>query len=612
MTGNSDAAAVEKSTMNPAVRRTTSSWLLPVALVFPLAAILVFLQQGQAAWDLQLGDSDNYMRLVQVRDLLAGQGWYDLTQHRVNPPYGLQTHWSRLADLPYAVAITLLGTMLAPEVAERLAVVAVPPLLLLFTMAVTARLADRLGGWPASVCACLLLAVSTPILAQFVPGRIDHHGLQILLLVSTVCLAAGSDTLRSGIAVALVCALSLAIGLETAPYLGLVAIWTASRWVIHGDAARAQAHGLFLGLAVLTPVALAATVPAAEWTTVRPDQLSGGHLVVILAGSIATMIAMRLSGKSLRGSRIIAMSVAGLAALTAIALFPQLVSEPYSNVDPAMRRLWIERLAETRSFLDEWQQSPLHALGEMWFLGAATVSAVFLAVTSRGNERDRFILLALLAVAGTLLTLWQTRAYAAATSIAVPVVGAVLARFWTRWQGGSSVLQFASAAMLLNPIIVVAALSLADAGVRSERSAFRAAERRVDRCNRATDLAWLGQQPHGLVLNPIDQSATILARTHHDVIAAPNHRNAEANARVYRFFTSDLTTGQGYARELRADYLVFCPDAPETMKIVSFAPGGLLAQLRAGRIPAWLEEASSGQRRGLTVLRMKPGHQRRE
>ena len=47
-------------------------------------------------------DTDDVMRLVQVRDLLGGQGWFDLYQHRMNPPEGTLMHWSRLVDAPLA------------------------------------------------------------------------------------------------------------------------------------------------------------------------------------------------------------------------------------------------------------------------------------------------------------------------------------------------------------------------------------------------------------------------------------------------------------------------------------------------------------------------------
>ena len=35
-----------------------------------------------------LGDTDDNMRIMQVRALLHGQGWYDLRNYRLNPPFG--------------------------------------------------------------------------------------------------------------------------------------------------------------------------------------------------------------------------------------------------------------------------------------------------------------------------------------------------------------------------------------------------------------------------------------------------------------------------------------------------------------------------------------------
>src|SRR6185312_14768517 len=45
-----------------------------------------------------LGDTDDAMRLVMVRDLLAGRGWYDQVIWRLQPPHGVLLHWSRLVD----------------------------------------------------------------------------------------------------------------------------------------------------------------------------------------------------------------------------------------------------------------------------------------------------------------------------------------------------------------------------------------------------------------------------------------------------------------------------------------------------------------------------------
>jgi hypothetical protein len=90
--------------------------------------------------------TDDAMRLVEVRDFLAGQGWFDLTQYRLSPPDGVATHWSRLIDVPLAALIRA-GEILAPSaLAERVAVIIWPAGLLLLYLAGVARLAHVLAG----------------------------------------------------------------------------------------------------------------------------------------------------------------------------------------------------------------------------------------------------------------------------------------------------------------------------------------------------------------------------------------------------------------------------------------------------------------------------------
>ncbi|HWU96364.1 MAG TPA: hypothetical protein VN029_12260, partial [Sphingomonas sp.] len=48
---------------------------------------------------LRLPDTDDVVRLQQIRDWLAGQHFADLAQHRLGAAPGLEMHWSRLADL---------------------------------------------------------------------------------------------------------------------------------------------------------------------------------------------------------------------------------------------------------------------------------------------------------------------------------------------------------------------------------------------------------------------------------------------------------------------------------------------------------------------------------
>ena len=91
-----------------------------------------------------LGDTDDNMRMMQVRGLLHGQGWFDLRQSRMNPPFGANIHWSRLVDLPIAGLILALRPLIGGPAAERWAVGIAPMLPYLLLMMSLALMARRL------------------------------------------------------------------------------------------------------------------------------------------------------------------------------------------------------------------------------------------------------------------------------------------------------------------------------------------------------------------------------------------------------------------------------------------------------------------------------------
>src|SRR6202163_5098690 len=89
--------------------------------------------------------TDDAMRLVEVRDLIAGQGCFDLMQHRLDPA-GLPMHWSRVVDLPLAGMILALRPLLGSNGAEAAALVLWSTLLfgaaLLLVAAIARRMTD--------------------------------------------------------------------------------------------------------------------------------------------------------------------------------------------------------------------------------------------------------------------------------------------------------------------------------------------------------------------------------------------------------------------------------------------------------------------------------------
>src|SRR5690348_10350740 len=88
--------------------------------------------------------TDDAMRLVQVRDLIAGQSWFDMTQYRLDPPAGVVSHWSRLIDLPLAVLIKTGSLFLPAATAEKIVLIVWPTLLLLIFLGGIARIAHEM------------------------------------------------------------------------------------------------------------------------------------------------------------------------------------------------------------------------------------------------------------------------------------------------------------------------------------------------------------------------------------------------------------------------------------------------------------------------------------
>ena len=134
-------------------------------------------------------DTDDALRLAQVRDWMAGQNWFDTTQYRINPPTGGDIHWSRLIDLPMAALLWLLTPVFGPAMAERIMLASYPMLLLAGLIWLMASTVRRHFGMGVAIVAAFMLPLSMGIAIQFMPMRIDHHGVQILLAAVAFALA---------------------------------------------------------------------------------------------------------------------------------------------------------------------------------------------------------------------------------------------------------------------------------------------------------------------------------------------------------------------------------------------------------------------------------------
>ena len=131
--------------------------LIVVAFWLGYAGYALFNKWGQIR-GFALGDTDDNLRMAQVRGLLGGQDWFDLVQHRLDPAHGgANIHWSRLVDLPLAGLMLALRPLLGGPDAERWAA-AIAPLLAYLPMLFAYSV--RSGPMPASPSAAATLTLA--------------------------------------------------------------------------------------------------------------------------------------------------------------------------------------------------------------------------------------------------------------------------------------------------------------------------------------------------------------------------------------------------------------------------------------------------------------------
>lgn len=109
-------------------------------------------------------------------------------------------------------------------------------------------------------------------------------------------------------------------------------------------------------------------------------------------------------------------------------------------------------------------------------------------------------------------------------------------------------------------------------------------------CISQPTIASLKSLPKGLAITQIDLGASILLHTDLSVTSAPYHRNTKGNVTAFDMFIEDEATAKSAVDRTNADYVIACSDTSETSLLVKRFPGGMLAKLKAGHTPHWLEK----------------------
>ena len=557
--------------------------------------LLILFWLGAAAWlvwerwaqirGFGLGDTDDNMRMMQVRALLDGQGWYDLRQYRLNPPYGADIHWSRLVDLPIAGVKLLLAPLLGGRSAELVAIAVAPLLPMLVAMASLATVVRRLVAGKAWPLALALLLCAASARGMWAPTRLDHHGWQLAMLALSLAALTDPRRARGGALLGAATALSLAIGMELLLYLAVAGAVTVLRWIADAEQAkRLFAYGVALGggcaLAFLLFASEANRAPVCD--ALSPVWLSA----MVLAGGLC--VGLGMANPADWRWRLAAAAAGGAALAAAFALaWPHCLGR-LEGATPELERLWLSRVREAMPIYRHGWRTAVQ-VATLPLAGLAGYALMLWRHRGKPGQLVPWAALALPALLSAALLLWQTRAGPAAQLLSIPGATALV---WTAaiWFFGLRsmavrVVGAVAAFVLVSGLAGGYALQLFPAQVSGFRQQVNLANAR---CPTLWALQPVARQPAGNVLTFVDLGPRIIAVTPHNAVAGPYHRNAAQIVDVMRAWRGDAANAHATVRRYRIDYVLICPNLSESTIYRSEAPNGFYAQLLRGDVPGWL------------------------
>jgi hypothetical protein len=541
-------------------------------------------------------DPDSMMRLVQVRDLLGGQAWFDLMQHRLDPPNGLLMHWSRLIDAPLA-ALTLVG-------GEAFALTAWPLLLFLVLIGGCAYAATALGGRAATVPAIVLPPLFVGLLLSFLPNSIDHHNAQLGLLVATLACAVHMRRRPAlGAAAGVLCGVMLAIGLEMLPYVAVFGTVIALQWAARADSGKAAAlFGFGFGVAPAALFFLAGS-PLAPFAC---DSVSWTYAITAAVAGFGLAGATRFfeqdGGFVARCGALALLAFACGAAVLLVS--PECLSGPFAKLSPELKAAWLATVTEAQPVYIYSMREPA---GIIAVLGPPVVAfAVAVRRAWQGRGLTAWAFPAALVAVAIAMGFYQVRTLPYANAVAVPILAAWIAELLAERRAErstASVLALVAAVLLSLPIVhlaigegAVAGLSVATEGrrvplKRMEAPAEQTAGMSVSEkdCSDRASAALLAKVPDGILLTPVFYGSTALAISGHAVVAAPYHRAGAAILDAIHAVQRPPEEARRIVRARKADYVALCTTTRESITTAARAPDGLLAQLLAGERVSWLE-----------------------
>lgn len=556
----------------------------------------------------QIGpDSDDALRLVQIKDYLAGQSWFHTDQYRLGLAGGTDMHWSRLPDIPIVLFTRVFDLFLPQELALKLAFFLWPPMSAGILMAALFTGAKHWEQQKTKIFTMVLLAFFVFVFFRFRAGSIDHHNVQLGFVALSMGFALDPQMrLKSYFISGLAIAISLAIGVEVYVFAAIICIFIALNWALKGREVFEGTQGFGLGLSVGLIATFLATVSRAEYSLIYCDALS---LITVMAGAVG---GVGLAGLAVLGSRtrifetftrrLLGLMVLGGACMALLSFqAPQCLANPLDALPEEVVSLWLSGIEEAKS-LFEITDNKATTIPIM--IAAPLLAICILLREFRSFKFNREgleaiwgpkILIFMLLLAGISLTIYQIRFYPFAYVFAILPLAAWVARVFTEGKKANpSSVAYLGALTVSIPFMWAVPGILFGGGAEDLNEKAELLEK-AESCASDDVLKSLNNLPRGLLVANANLAAPFLLKTEHHVMSGNYHRNWKGITTQIHIAISEPEKAYQLLTDSSADYLHYCKFGAETPDLIRHNEKGLYAQIHAGNIPEYLEPLSGDE-----------------
>ncbi len=573
-------------------------------LVTLLAVILRGPDLSVPVWDT---GNDAAMRLIQVRDLLAGQSWFDVTQYRLGFEAGTPMHWSRLIDLPIAAILWVTSLFLTQDWAEAVTMTLWPLALIAPTLWAMHRASVRFGGVRAGPFGYLFAIIAIITTRKFEIGALDHHNVQMMLMAFILMAMMHSKSrARDGLIIGVAAALSIAIGLEMLPFIATISLMIGVNWVWVGAETKSKTILFSAAFAGTMIAVFLLTRPDFSTTIFRCDAFGRELLIIGVSGAMGLLVlAATISARTrlVRAGGVLMLGIAVI--LVTVAFAPQCLGNPYDPLYPDVAREWLGRIMESRSMFD------IISAGKLKNLGLVVIPIIAILYTTyiarEPAYRMRAIALLLILAGAYAMIFYQIRGLSVLFLLCAIPLAAMMGQVYGHYKSTNSflagilfiVLLFAS---IPNTWIV----GMARFGGGEPQATEAKPVGKFKDCYKPHAFDALAALPAGLVAASTDLGVMMMRSTPHRALAANFHRNQDGIQAGIDLMHADMADAKDLLAEWGVDYVVLCANDFATKNWAETLPDGLWINLYRGDIPEYLTPVSEDAESLIYIYKTQP------